>query len=89
MAIHAIVLQSENDEVSSRITAHYPNVYAINDKCFLVRSDDVSEKVAEKAGLKGDEQIEGASGVVLKLNGTYAGFAPSSVWEWLAMEDVK
>ena len=91
MALHAIVLQQENAEVAARVEKHYSLNYAVNEKCFLVRTDDISEKVANTVGIKGkgDQQIHDAIGVVLKLNGSYAGYASPGIWEWLATEETE
>ena len=83
MAIHAIVLADENDQVANRIEEHYPLFYPVNEKVFLVRTGEISEQVAFKVGIKGDDRIDDALGVVFKLNGAYSGHAPRSIWEWL------
>lgn len=87
MSIHAIVLSEANAEVSTRIEARYPQHYALNNTFFLVRSDKITEKVAIDVGIKGDERIEDALGVVFKLNGTYAGYASRALWDWLTIEE--
>ena len=87
MALHAIVLVESNEKVADRINQYYPNHYKINETCFLVRSGEISEKIAISAGIKGDEQIADALGVVFKLNGAYSGYAMPSIWEWLSMEE--
>ena len=89
MALHAIVLQQENAQVAAQVDKHYSLNYAVNEKCFLVRTDDISEKVANAVGLQGDKRIPNAAGVVLKLNGSYAGYASPGIWEWLAIEETE
>ncbi len=87
MAIHAIVLQAENDKVIKRIEKHYPDYLSVNNICFLVRTTEISEKVATKAGIKGDDRVEDSSGAVFRLNGAYSGHASRDLWEWLSIED--
>ena len=87
MVLHAIVLQEANEEVFARVEEKYRLNYPVSDKCLLVRSDDISERIAANVGLKGDTRIEGAAGAVFKLNGAYAGYASSGLWEWLALEE--
>ncbi len=89
MALHAIVLQQEDAQVAAQVKEHYSFNYEVNEKCFLVRTEDISEKVANTVGIKGDKQIPGATGVVFKLNGSYAGYASSGIWEWLAIEETE
>ncbi len=84
MALHAIVLVDENDQVVNRIAEHYPLSCKFNEKVFLVRTtEEISEQVALKVGVKGDDRIDDAMGAVFRLYGAYAGYAPSSLWEWL------
>ena len=83
MHLHAIVLVDENDQVANRIAEHYPLSRQFNEKVFLVRTEEVSQQVAVKVGIKGDDRIDDALGAVFKLYGAYAGHAPSSLWEWL------
>ncbi len=85
MALHNIVLQDENDEVVKRIEKEYPNNHAVSSTSFLVRTDEISEKVAIKVGIKGDDRINDASGVVFRLNGAYSGYASRALWEWLSI----
>ena len=83
MFLHAIVLTAPSDGIAERINQHHPKHYRMNHTVYLVRSDDISEKIATDIGLKGERQVEGATGAVFKLNGTYSGYAPTSLWEWL------
>jgi len=80
MVLHAIVLEEENDQVVERIEAHYPKHYRVNGTCFLVRTDEISSKVAANVGVDGESGD--AAGAVLKLNGARSGFADSALWEW-------
>lgn len=89
MVIHIICLENENEEVAKRIEESYPDNYRINSTDSLVRTNDISDKVAINVGITGDKKIEETVGVVLKLNGTYSGLAPSALWEWLAVETQK
>lgn len=86
MFVHAIVLTDHSDEVVSRIKEKYPKCYSVNESCFLVRCDDLTQDVAIAVGIKGEDRVENAGGVVLKLNGAYSGFASRALWEWLSVE---
>ncbi len=83
MPMHAIVLWEANPNVAARIAEKYPLHYAVNETFYLVRSPEIAEKVACAAGIKGDNQVEDALGVVFKLNSAYSGYAPRSIWDWL------
>ena len=83
MQVHAIVLSEENAEVSERIKEKYPKHYQLNSTFFLVRSDQITENVAIEIGIKGDDRINDALGVIFKLNGAFSGYASRALWDWL------
>ena len=72
--------------VASRIVETFPgsSSFRISKNCYFVKSEGLSGFVAEKVGLKGDKAIEGASGIVFKLNSSYSGYADTGIWEWLS-----
>lgn len=84
MSIFAIVLHEVNPEVTQRIESEYPNNFKYNDTFYLVESDSIATTVALNIGLKGDNRIEEASGVVFKLNSAYSGYTKRSLWDWLS-----
>ena len=71
----ARTLESLNDQYEP------DNVYRINSTTFLVRTKQLAEAVSVAAGIKGEDGF--ASGVVFKLNRSYAGYTARSLWEWL------
>ena len=71
----ARTLESLNDQYEP------DNVYRINSTTFLVRTKQLAEAVSVAAGIKGEDRF--ASGVVFKLNRSYAGYTARSLWEWL------
>lgn len=84
--IFVVTLTVENTEIEERIKEAY-RYYPLSDKCYLVSSDGISEQVANQIGLKGNERIPDALGVVFKLNGAYSGYASKSIWEWLSDQE--
>ena len=88
MFVHAILLTDDSDEVVARIKKHYPKCFEVNEGCYLVRCDDLTQDVAIAVGIKGDDRAEDAGGVVVKLNGAYSGFASRSLWEWLDIGEI-
>ena len=91
MAQYAIILGGSPDdapsrEVARRIKEQYPRHYRPQKGVFLVQSDIVADRIAAAVGLRDEGRVEGANGVVLKLNGTYAGYASNSLWDWLESE---
>ena len=89
MRTFAIVLNEANLDIVERIERKYPDHYRITDTSFLVADDTIAEKVATTVGIKGDDRIENARGVVFKLNGAYSGYSSRSLWEWLTAAEEK
>ena len=83
--IFAVILISPNEEIRDRIASyrHYP----ISDTCYLVSSNEISEDIAIGIGLKGENRVSDALGIVFKLNGAYSGYSYKSVWEWIAQQE--
>lgn len=83
--LFAIVLNEPNHEVAERIVTAYPMRFKYTDTCYLVAFDEavITEDIAEQVGIKGENRIEDASGVVFKLNAAYSGYTKKTLWEWL------
>ena len=47
----------------------------------FVRTDMLADDLASKVGITDDD--DSGSGVVIKVNHTYAGFFDGRLWEWL------
>ena len=58
-------------------------IFQLSPTFAVVSSSGVSGSVAEGVGIKGENKVEGASGVVFKLSSAYSGYTVSSLWEWL------
>ena len=86
MPLFAVILNDPNEPVESRLHEAFgeQNVFPMNDRTFLVASDEITENVTVKAGIKGDDRIENSRGAVFRLNGAYAGYTVKSLWEWLS-----
>ena len=83
MSIYAVVLNEANTEASDRLIAAYPGHYKLSDTFFLVRGSFLTDDIAKTVGIKGDDRIEKAWGVVFHLPLTYSGFNDRALWEWL------
>ena len=84
MTVFAVVLNEPNAEVERRLDSSYPGFFRFSDTFYLAQTDDIADSVAARIGIKGDERIEAARGVVFKLNRSYAGFTTRSLWDWLS-----
>lgn len=87
MRVFAVALSDPNPEVAERVRGAYPECYRLSDTLFLVADNTIAENVAISVGIKGDDRIEGASGVVFKLNETWSGYAARSLWDWLTLAE--
>ena len=79
MPIFAVVTNEPAPEVEGRLSDMHP--LKISSTVYLVKSESLTGEIAQQAGIKGPERD--VSGVVLGLEGTYAGFHQQNVWEWL------
>ena len=70
-----------------RIQAEYPDYHQLSSTLFLVKSKSIAEKVAQAVGIKGDDSIQ--SGVVFRLNHSYAGFTSRALWDWLEQAEAQ
>lgn len=61
--------------------------HEITDTSYLVQTKELTQEVAIRAGIKGEDRVEDTFGVVFRLNGAYAGFAARSLWEWLGQAE--
>ena len=82
--LHAVILTEPHSGFHQSLLETYPGAYVLNDKTFLIRSDKLSNEISKDVGI-GEES--GPTGAVFKLNGTYSGYARSSLWEWLKIEE--
>ena len=86
MAIFMIVADKQDEVMKQRLQDNYPDNYPYheNDRVFLVRTNDITEEIAAKLGIIGDDRT--SNGAVLKLDKYYAGHTSNVIWEWLEKE---
>ena len=91
MSTFAVILNEPNDEVVARLKEAYPEPdhLELNRTVYLLAGDLLIENVIERLGFKGENAIDDAVGIVLRLNGTYSGRNYRSVWDWLARAEEK
>lgn len=83
MSVFALILQAEDPEITKRIRDNFQKHHQVSPTVFVVVSEDLSEKVAISAGIKGEDRASETGGVVFKLHSSYSGYAHPSIWEWL------
>ena len=87
MPVFAIVLKEPNQQVLDRVDKEYPGSFRLSPTFAMVSSDELSERVATKVGIKGENQAPEASGAVFMLRGAYSGYTTRSLWEWLGRHE--
>ena len=86
MAIFAIALNNPADEVfRDRIELLYPSKkYEFSPTLFFVQDDNIPDVIARRLGIKVENDTDRiASGVVFRLEGSYAGYTSRALWDWL------
>ena len=89
--LFAILLSEESKnkgEVFKKLSKNYPRNFKYTDSVFLatINSKVQTGEIAKSIGLYGPGHpgaIQGASGVIIKLNKGYAGYTDEDLWEWL------
>ena len=85
MADYIVIFDKESEESRRRVTELYPSAYEHNPQIFFVRSNEVSEVVASKLRIKGEDR--NATGAVFKISSAYSGYTSKSLWEWLDLDE--
>ena len=83
MSVFVVMLPERNNRVLNRLGDKYPNFHEIDSRTYVLDSSDVSGKVADNLGLRGEKRVSRDGGVVFKLDGSYAGRWHPELWEWL------
>ena len=80
--VYAVLFSGENaEEGVALLKAKYRTFYQLASGLYLVKTADLSERIAESAGMTNDaSSVEVA---VFGLNMSYSGFHLRSLWEWL------
>ena len=84
--IYVVMLAAPDPALWAKIKAHYGtpgDLYEVSDRTILVRSEQAARTIRLNLGI-GDEADETpTSGVVMRVNGDYAGFFKGDIWPWL------
>ena len=83
MSIFAVVLREPNERVVARLRNAHPDHFSLSSTFFHVPSDELSSVVATAIGIKGDDKVEDASGIVFKITDAYSGYTTKALWEWM------
>ena len=87
MAVHIVVLTRPNADVVARLAERYPDHHQVTETCYLVQSKEITQGIATSVGLKGEDRVDDAAGVVFRLNGAYSGYTERALWEWLGQAE--
>ncbi len=85
MALFSVYYDEKNTETKNLIVSHYKNhMFVYDGYCLLEAPNVTAGNVAKHLKIWDEETEESSYGVVLKLNGSYAGFADGEIWNWLS-----
>ena len=89
MKLYVVTLTAPNKGIEARINKmKNDDWHRYTGTVYFIASNKSAQEVAEEIGLKGKNRSESASGVVLKMNGSYSGFTKRGLWEWFESVDV-
>lgn len=89
MPLFGVLLIGEDsvrEELRERIENKYKEkkLHVGNDFYIISTKEALAKDVAQTVGIYSDPQREDTLGTVFRLNGSYAGFAPGEVWDWIS-----
>ena len=80
--VYAVLFPGENaEEGVALLKAKYRTYYELSPDLYLVKTADLSDRIAESVGVTKDSSSVDV--VVFGLNMSYSGFYLRSLWEWL------
>ena len=86
MRVFVVVLDEDGKAVSAqveeRLKGSVSSLYRLSPDVFVVAADLLSSELAAVAGIKGEERLSDATGVVFRIDG-YSGFTNRAMWEWM------
>ena len=84
MALFSVYYDEKDEDTKNLIVSNYKNHLFIYDGYCIVEAPNVTAaNVAKHLKIWDDETEESSYGIVLKLNGSYAGYANGEIWGWL------
>jgi len=84
LSLHAVVFTREAETGMKLLKSKYgENSYEVKESVMLVASNNLSSDIAKFSSIAKSDADDGVRGAVFKLNGSYAGYAQGSLWEWL------
>lgn len=83
MALFSVYFDEKDEKIRELIESNYKDHMFIHDGYCLVKANVTSGSITEKLGIWNADTKESSWGVVLKLNGSYSGYADGEIWNWL------
>jgi hypothetical protein len=87
MAVYQITSEQADPRLASLIpTLYHGQIYHWGDRVWFVQTADTTQEVAKKLGVptKGEKpSVPIVRFMIIRLSGTYWGWAQTEMWEWL------
>ena len=85
-SLFVVILREAYPEAIKRLNSGYPGdrVCQVTETVYLIAMKSTVDSISRTVGLTGKKSVEGARGVVLRLESSQsAGYDRTVVWEWL------
>ena len=88
MPLFGVLLTGDEEvrkEIRGKISEKYKEkkLHVGNDFYIISTKESLAREVAETVGIYSTPQRKDTSGVIFRLNGSYAGLASGKVWDWI------
>lgn len=84
MALFSVYFDEKDERIKKLIESNYKKYVFVEDGYCLIQTNTTSGSISEKLEIWNDETGKSSSwGIVLKLNGSYSGYADGEIWDWL------
>ena len=86
MALFSVTIWAGDEDIRQKIKDKIQEVYdeksiEVNDGYYIISTNQAKAgSIAESLGMYDNSDTYG---IVFRLNGTYAGFAPGRIWDWI------
>lgn len=88
MAVYLIIAASLHPTLGQRIESLYPGAQSFSDRAWMIESEETAQSIARKLGISAPDESGKTTSefgylLVTKMSGTYWGYGPTSLWDWL------
>ncbi len=89
--LFAVMLDSADEEVLGRAKNLYEptgDYFPVSETTVMIRSAKLAPAIRDELGIGGQAATADTCGIVISLNGGFAGFFDPRVWDWIKGQKV-